>query len=240
MVGMVIVILFIAMMVISMVASPSENYDGEYNYYDEELLQDYADARYAEEFGDSSAYEDNLLLVFLTSEDYYDYAYIAWVGDHIDTDINYLFGDSDTELGAAMDQCINATNYKYSLDSDLANVMRYMTEQVKELGLDSSFYCNEGQSAVAVVAHFVNHTELPLTEQTVDDALVEFANTTGISVAIVVDEMEDVFSTSVATKTESSGNFVVVIAVVALLAVAVVLIVKAVKGRKEDDGYDHY
>lgn len=222
--GMVIVIIFVAMMVISMVASPSENYAGENNNYDEMKLQNYADTRYAEEFGDLGAYEDNLLIVFLTAEDYYDYAYIAWAGDHIDTEISYLFGNNDTELGAAMDQCINATNYKYSLDSDLAAVIRAMTDQVKELGLDSSFYCSE--SHPQQVARMVNYSDVDLTQSTVDDALEAFADATGISIVIVVDDMEDVF-----TKTVTSGNIAATSLVIVLVVLAVVLIVLAVKRK---------
>jgi hypothetical protein len=34
--------------------------------YDENTFQDYANRQYAAEFGGSSAYEDNILIVFLT------------------------------------------------------------------------------------------------------------------------------------------------------------------------------
>ena len=95
--------------------------------YDENVFQDYADSQYRKEFSGTSGYEDNILLVFLTEdEEYYDYYYIAWVGDHIVTDVNYLFGNEQTELGEAIGNHVNASSYKYSLDSNLAQVVEAM------------------------------------------------------------------------------------------------------------------
>lgn len=105
--------------------------EGSYRY-DENTFQDYADAQYAAEFGSYGAYEDNLLITVLVEDEaYYDYYYIAWVGDHIVTDINYMMGGNDTHLGRAMSECINESSYKYSLDSNLAQVMESLTAQVR-------------------------------------------------------------------------------------------------------------
>lgn len=159
--------------------------------YDEEKFQDYADAQYAAEFGDSTAYEDNLLIVFLTDEDYYSFSYIAWVGDHIATDINYMFGNEETELGQAMEASINTTSYKYSLDSNLAQVMETMEQKITAQGLDSSFKCEEEH--VQVESHLTNKTSISMTEDTVNDALKNFTESTGIPVVIVVEDMDEVF-----------------------------------------------
>lgn len=159
--------------------------------YDEEALQDFADAQYKAEFKKSTAYEDNLLLVFLISEDYYEYSYIAWVGDHIATDINYLFGNEETELGQAMENCINTNSYKYSLDSNLAQVVESMEKEITSQGLASSFKCEEQHAQVE--SHLTNKTKLSLTEDTVNDALQQFTETTGIPLVIVVEDMDQVF-----------------------------------------------
>ena len=69
--------------------------------YDEYKFQDYADQQYAVEFGATKDYEDNLLIVFLVEdEEYYDYAFIAWVGDHVNTKISNMFGNEQTGLPA--------------------------------------------------------------------------------------------------------------------------------------------
>lgn len=159
--------------------------------YDEETFQDFANEMYEDEFGKSTAYEDNLLIVVLTDEDYYDYYYIAWVGDHIATDINYMFGDNDTELGEAMSDSINATSYKYSLDSNLAQVIETMEQKITALGLTSSFKCEENHAQVE--SHLTNKTNIDMTEQTVNDALENFTETTGIPIVIVVEDVDDVF-----------------------------------------------
>lgn len=160
--------------------------------YDENKFQDYADACYAEEFGASTTYEDHILItVLIDPEGLSNFYYIAWVGDHIAYEISDLFGDNYTALGRAMASCVNEKTYKYSLDSNLAKVMQTMKKQVQAQGLSSSFLCTEAQDAVP--SHLTNKSSLSLTESTVNASLEDFTSATGISVVIVVDEMEAVF-----------------------------------------------
>ncbi len=160
--------------------------------YDENTFQDYANKVYAEEFGDSTAYEDNILLVFLTEdENYYDYYYIAWVGDHIATDINYMFGNEETEFGVAVSNAITTSSYKYSLDANIAQIINTMEQNISELNTESSFSCEEDH--IQVESHLTNKTSLELTEQTVNDALKSFTDSTGIPLVVVVDDISDVF-----------------------------------------------
>ena len=197
--------------------------------YDEEVFQDFADEQYAREFGSASAYEDNLLIVFLTDEDHYNYYYIAWVGDHIATDINHMLGNNSTELGRAMGQCINESSYKYSLDSNLAQVMDTMTAKVRALGLESSFTCSESHGQA--ISHLTNRTDLELTSSTVNRALEDFTQATGINAVIVVEDMEDVFGKEI--------SFLSVLLVVILVVIAVVLIgvmVNAIRRKKNGGG----
>lgn len=201
-------------------------------WYDEEKFQDYADQQYAAEFGRSSAYEDNLLIVFLVDENHSDFYYIAWVGDHIDTDINYMLGGNDTELGQAMNACINITSYKYSLDSNLAQVMNEMTEEIKALGLDGSFSCQEDH--VQVDSHLTNHSELSLTAATVNDALAAFTDATGIPAVIVVEDVTDVFGQTASASGISSAVMVTVVVIVIVL-----LVRNLIRRRREnDDDFD--
>lgn len=211
--------------------------------YDEAAFQDYADSQYAAEFGDSSAYEDHLLLVVLVDPtECYDYYYIAWVGDHIATDINYLFGGNDTELGQAMENCINQSSYRYSLDANLAQVMETMTDEIRALGLESSFKCSEDH--LQVRSHLTNHSELDLTEATVEDALDAFTDATGISTVIVVEDMDDVFGTTISgnaggaesSGTASIGSVLLVALLILAVVIVVVIIIRRVKGtRTESD-----
>ena len=204
--------------------------------YDENTFQDYADAQYHAEFGNSTAYEDNLLLVVLVDEDYYDYHYIAWVGDHIQTDINKLFGNEHTEFGRAMDANVNVNSYKYSLDSNLAQVVEQMTKIIKQKELESSFKCKEEHAQID--PHVTNKTDLAITEETVNLALEEFTETTGISIVLVVEDAEEVFGKAIA-----SDSVLIVFMSLIVLGVAIYLIVKTIRQKKEnpdeDDGFNN-
>lgn len=229
----IILILVVALMFFSVLgglgSSLSTVASGGNLTYDENVFQDYADKQYAAAFGSSTAYEDNLLLVFLVEdEEYWDYAYIAWVGDHIDTRINDMFGNEQTTFGVAVTNSIAESSYKYSLDSNLARVVENMENQIMAKNLASSFKAScKDANHVQVAPHMVNKTALPLTEQTVNDALASFTEQTGISVVLVVDDIDDVFE----RKIPASDIFTLILAT-ALLVVAIVLIVRAFKKKK--------
>ena len=76
--------------------------------YDEADFQDYADMRYAEEFGESTAYEDNLMFVFLVNEQSDEYYTIAWCGYNINSRISDMFGNEYTNYGQAVQSSIPA------------------------------------------------------------------------------------------------------------------------------------
>lgn len=201
--------------------------------YNEEVFQDYADRQYAKEFGSSTAYEDNLMLVFLTAEDNRGYCYIAWVGDHINPQINYLFGGNGSALGTAMTDSINEANYKYSLDSNLAMVISQMQAKIEALGLTDSFTCTEEH--VRIKSHLTNYSDLDMTQATVNTALENFTAATGIPTVIVVEDMQEVFG-----KTVSSSSWFVLVIGAALLILGISLAVKAFKRRQNpDDRRDH-
>lgn len=232
MLGMVIVVIFVIFFLISaLFGNVGVSYvDGSGDTYDENKLQDYADGQYRQLF-DDTAYEDNLLLLFVADEGCEDFYYIAWVGDHIHSDINAMLGDNDTELGQAMLSGIGEY-YEYSLDSDLARVISAMQTEITGLQLESSFTC--GENRVPAMG-LVNRTDLPLTADTVEDALAAFVDATGISTIVVVADMEDVFGSSVSGS--SSGISVAGIAVVvAIVVIIVVVMVNKVRGK--DDGLD--
>lgn len=224
---LVLVVTSIISMAGSGISSLSQGGNVQYN---EEALQDYADGQYAALFG-SEAYEDNLLIVFLTHEDHYSYSYIAWVGDHVVSDISNLMGNEYTELGRAMEQCINASNYKYSLDANLAQVMETLTQRVQGMNLQSSFSCQENTGQISPGLR--NYSALSLTEATVNDAIGDFTAVTGIPTAIVVEDMEAVFEKTLPMES------IFVLAVLGIGAVvAIVLIVRRVRRRDQQQGDD--
>lgn len=196
--------------------------------YNEEVFQDYANAQYIEAFGDSTAYEDNILIVLLVEdEEYYDYNFIAWVGDHIDRDINYMFGNEQTELGRAIrSSAIHSQKYKYSLGQGLSAVIDTMTSRVMAKRLDSSFICNENH--IQVESKLVNNSAIAISDATVNASLEKFTEATGIPLVVVVEEQEDVFG-----KRMTSTDIFFVIIGLGLVAFAVVLTVKGLQERKK-------
>lgn len=221
----ILAMVIVAVVLIGFVgASVSEIANGGSISYDESKLQAFADAQYAEVF-DGTAYEDNLLLVVLTYDDRYSYSYIAWVGDHIDPQISDLLGDDSTELGKAMAAYISETDYTYSLDSDLARVMKGMAQQIKALKLDSSYTCQEANPDAP--SKLINRTRLPMTEDTVNQVLAQFTENTGIPCTVVVEEAEDVFERSIAPMS--------IVSVVVVAVVALVVVVSFVKKKKRQE-----
>ncbi len=202
------------------------------NAYDENTFQAYADSCYMEEFGSSTAYEDNILLVFLTDEDCYDYYFIAWVGDHIETDINYLFGNNQTALGRAIASSVNTASYRYSLDSNLADVTKRMITEIEALNLEDSYTCTENH--VQVKSHLTNKTDLPMTVETVEKALTEFTEKTGIPMVIVVEDMADVFggNTQAATAASTGNSILLIILVAAVVVIVAVVIIRSKRSKE--------
>ena len=228
---------------------PEQDYDVLYEgiVYDEYALQDYADEQYQIAFGDADAYEDNLLLVFLIDEEsYYDFYYIAWVGDHIQDDIYSMLGGSGSELDDALLSYVNETSYKYSLDSDLAAVVKALSDEITALGLDSSYTCEEEH--IQAASRLTNYTDLPMTEDTVISALAAFTEATGIPMVIVVDYATEVFeysassssspvggvtsSTTVTTTTNGRSQLGFILAICLIVVIVVVFLYK----RKQEKG----
>lgn len=231
----IFLILFAGLLIFSTVGSAFTNVTrGGVSTYDEYKFQDYADSQYAAEFGSTKDYEDNLLIVFLVEdEEYYDYSFIAWVGDHVNPRISDMFGSNQTKFGRAIqNSAINSQTYKYSLDSGIASVMTTMQGHISALDLDSSYTCSNDKHDYK--SHLTNKTSIDLTESTVNTALEEFTAKTGIPVVVVVEDIEEVFP-----KTIDVMDIIVVIISIGLIVAAIVLIVKAIKNNKkkdEDDG----
>ncbi len=210
--------------------------------YDEGTMQDYANDKYMKYFGNTSATEDNILLVMLTNEACDGYYTIAWVGDNVDYSINEMFGEY-TEYGDALYQHIDEY-FGYSLDTDLASVVKEMTLHIESLGLSSSFNWESDRSNLAD-PKFVNLTSMDLTPEVVNSALQEFTDKTGIPMVIVVDSAEMVFSGEDSTVTVTgtppqaqvsvtkTNPTILIVIGIAVVAVAIGLIVFVVSKNKQ-------
>ena len=220
----VIMLIFVGMMLISSFGSAFSNVaSGGQVVYDESVMQSYADDRYQEIFGAySSSYEDNLLVVFLTNEEYDGYYAIAWAGWNLDDDVYNMFGDERAEFSKIMLSTVNDTYYKNSLSKDLEMTMDKLADKIEHLGVK---HAPGGQTAES---RLINDSELAMSEDLVDAALKDFTARTGIPAVIVVDEMEDAIG-----KTLRTRDIILVVIFVALLAFVVFLVVKAYREKKK-------
>lgn len=193
--------------------------------YNEEKFQDYANEQYQQIYGGNAGYEDNILLVFLTGEDQKSYSYIAWVGDDIVSNVNYLFGNEYTALGAAMSSSINTTSFKYALSGNLALMVDTMREKVSALHIDDPFKCNEAHATN--VTRVYDHTDLALNQNTIRQSLAAFTDKTGIPISMVVATEADVFGKQIRV-----SSFVILFLAIALIAFAVYNIVGGMRNKK--------
>ena len=223
----IILLLVVGVMMFGMIGSALANAaNGGVISYDEATFQEYANKEYLKAFGNSDATEDNILVVLLTNEESDGYYCIAWVGDNIQDRITLMFGDETTPFGQSVIASI-PEYYAYSLDSNLATVMNTMSNKIENLGLTSSFK-KEYSHEKSPQSHLINYTDLALTEETVNDALVSFTEETGIPTVIVVENMETVFG-----KTLPMGDIIILIILSVLAIVAIVAIVRTVKNRSQ-------
>ena len=191
--------------------------------YNERAFQDYANSQYQIYFGDySETYEDNILLVFTTTEDADGYYTIAWAGDNISNEINLAFGEN-AAYGASLKKNINTKDYKYALDKNLAMVVDDMRKTAKQY--EPFDVPSEGEHAPSKV---VNGDEtLDFNTKTVQDALDKFTAETGISIVLIVDNEEDVFG-----KTFPVGTVVIGVISIGAITLAVIWLVKSLKNKK--------
>ncbi len=224
----IIILLLVSVVLFATISSAFGNvFSGGTIDYSEQEIQGYADRRYAEIFsGNAAAYEDNLLVVVLTNEATDGYYAIAWVGDNIHVNITDMFGAEGTTFYNVMRSSINEEYFAYSLDSNLASVMRKMADHIEAKNLSASHYVPYSHDT-SPESKLYNYTSLSLTEATVNSALAEFTQRTNIPAAIVVDTTENAFGRSL-----SFADIFTVIICVALIVVAIVMIVKRVKNRK--------
>ena len=226
---MPVIILLIALTLIvnvigSVGSSISNVASGGQILYDEPQMENYANKQYAAEFKNAKDYEDNILIVFLADESYEGYYTIAWVGDNIANDINYMFGNEYTEFGREMTGNINSY-FEYSLSKNLASVIDGMTDEVVNLGLSSSFIRDNGSPA-GYQSHVTNHSSLSVNAETLNRALQDFTKETDIPIVIVIDDIDNVFDRTI------NGNdiFTIIFAVV-MAGVAIYLLVRAFRNK---------
>lgn len=215
---------------------PSGNTNDMYvGNYDEAAMQASADRVYAQCFESGATYEDNVLLYVLVDEDCKKLCYIAWVGDNIVTDVSELFGNDYTELGHAIYSNV-PEYYAYSIDSNLAAVVEDMGAIIGKMELSSCFKKAPASAAKPSDSKLVDLRvgedagKLPsLTASTVNGALEEFTEKTGIRIVIAVDYIDNVFGGE-----GLSGDTIMMIGIIVIILIVIIVVsVSSAKNRKK-------
>lgn len=234
------IIIAAVFLIVSMLNAFSALANGGVIQYDENKFQSYADSQYTALYSNTDAYLDNIVIVFLTYEDNYEYNYIAWLGEHIDNNVNYKFGGNGTELGNAMNRTV-AQNYGYSLTMNLSAVIEIMESEVTELGGVDHYKNNCKDNRAQNVSKVINNTSLTVIESELAYSLESFTANTGIPISLVIEEAEDVFG-----KTMPGEYIVTIIISLAVIGIAIYFIVKGIRSRKNGgngqgtNGYNGY
>lgn len=223
------IILFISIfMIMSVFGSLFRVSQGGKIAYNEPKLQEFANVQYAKEFGDSSAYEDNILIVFLANEKRDGYYTIAWIGDNVSNEINEMFGNEYTAFGIEMLQNI-PDYYEYSISKNLASVVDGMADRIERLNVDS--FENKSNHSNMTKSHITNLSSIEINDQTINSSLLDFTERTEIPIVIVVEDMDEVFN-----KVLSIGDVFVLIIAGGVATFAIVMLVKSIRnGRKSGD-----
>lgn len=225
-------IVFCALFIFSMVGSSfSTVLQGGTVVYDENKIQDYAQAQYDALFASSGAYEDCLLITFLVEdEEYYDYHYVAWSGYHIHDDVRDIFGNEQTVFGQTIDANVSVASYKHSLDKNLADVVDDLSAYIAALGVQT-YECTDDRGAVR--SRLINKTGIAMSETLVNEALASFTEETGVPVVLLVEDRDVVFGRQLPI----GAIFTVLVVIVIIVALVVSLVRKY--NQKQQSGNDN-
>ena len=182
-------------------------------------INEYALIEYQNHFGTS---EDCVLLTVLVDEDCASGYYTNMVGFHLDKKIYNLFYDEPIEIGLAAGENTYSAIY---LTNDLKATVEDLEASILELDLASHFTCDEDHNAGK--SELINKTAFNLQSGAVNEWLESFTEKTGISIAIVVEDIDDAVERSA-----SPASFVTVFVCLIFMAVGIYLLVRAVRNRK--------
>ena len=191
-------------------------------------ITDYSMNEYYNAFGSS---EDCIMLTLLVDEECKSGYYMNIVGWHLNENIYNWFYDQPQKIGMHAGKDSYGSAY---LTSDLRREISDIKNMILDLGLASNFTCKEEH--IVRESSIINKTAFDLQESSVNEWLDDFTESTGISIAVVVEDIDD----AVERRMPIDSLFMIFV-FLGVLAVVIVYIVRLVKNRKSGgDGSDNY
>lgn len=195
-------------------------------YIDESLIDEYTENQYNEKFASSSNYEDYALIVFLIDdEEYYDYYYCTWIGNHVSGKTANLLGVGDSTLNDVFESNI-AYDYSNSIGTDLAKAIYQLSSKAID---DKGLTCTEAIDS-NISSYVDNHTKLYIDQATINVALKKFEKKTGVKLVLVVNTINEVCLVSNSSGVSNSKEmtldellpFIIIGAVIVLFAIIII------------------
>jgi hypothetical protein len=186
-------------------------------------INEYALVEYQNHFGAS---EDCVMLTVLVDEDCASGYYMNMVGYHLDQKIYNLFFDEPIEIGLAAGE---STYSAFTLTNDLKATVEDLEGAILKLNLEKNFTCNEDHAAGS--SEIINKTAFNLQNTAVNEWLKAFTEKTGISIAIVVEDIDDAVE-----RTVSPSSYAAVFVCLIFAAVGIYLLVNTYRNRKNRNG----
>lgn len=208
-----------------------KNDDSTIHEINENDFEKWTENLYDSNFKNTSNYEDYILVsLLIDEEDYYEYYYCVWIGDHVSDDLAELFGDEDSIIGKALEENI-AYNYKYSLSSDLGDAIKYIYD---EYDSDSpGLTCNDERNAI-IASTLINDTSLELDDDKISGPLFLFEVETGVGIVLNVATITD-FERVYASSQFNIDEFMPFIIFGSILLIfIIIIIVSTIKKMKKN------
>jgi uncharacterized membrane protein len=194
---------------------------GEIHYENTDKLYAYEAEQYDAIFNSNQAgYEDGLMVVFLTYDNNQTFDYYCWNGNHVNKQIVNAIANY-TSLGTYLDD-----NYYYRLGDSVAKFLSDTADSIDSLGV-SSFTCSE-QTHTQTQSKYINKTGISSVDNVdLQTAIDKFTETTGITLAVVFEEADEVFGV------DYTEMVIGIVTIVVLVGAAVAFIVFSVRKYKQ-------
>lgn len=197
------------------------NNDSTVHNINENDFEDWTEDLYDSNFKSTSNYEDYILIsLLIDEEDYYEYYYCVWIGDHVSNEVAELFGDESSIIGQALEENI-AYNYKYSLSSDLCDTINYIYNEYDSD--NSGLTCNDEQNSIKA-SMMIDDTSLELDVDRVSASLFLLEMRTGVRILLNVSSITD-FEKGYGSSQFDIDDFMPFIIVGAILLVFIIIII---------------
>lgn len=156
----------------------------------EAKLNEYSMNTYADVYNpDSSNYEENILVTFVTHDNKEEYEYYCIIGDNVNSTVDISFGDFDSTFGSALEKNNPSENGYSNLYLSLSKSLDVVTS------VASSAITTTEHTEAPTNSSIINKTELTFTtgESELKESINDFYKTFGYNITFVIDDNEDVY-----------------------------------------------